>query len=384
MRSNSSGYSSAPAGNAKALHRKPKPRRPKQEMNTLMLMVFFIVLPVLGLGAVFFQPVRWVFLIACIAGLLFMWGVGAFKAPGRMIISALYAILMVITLVSALTGQSSSVSRIQQTMVSAATAVPTETPAFSSMLSTMNTSVPDDYYSFDDTAAPELNYGTVDPTLTETEFSGTEEPVSEVYVPGVKSESEIVLENFMEKWRKGIIADMVEYTAPSWRAALDQQPQQQLFWKFAQRPLLDWRQMGPPTGSDTSTARTISLQADVTYGQSNRTYSYDAITLYEDGAWFVDPDSLSSGILVEAATPTPDPNATPTPSPAPTPTPTPGPKTKLYYNKDGGKLYHLDPDCTSIASRYRPLKSSFTYKDINKSPYNKLKPCTKCNAPERP
>ena len=54
------------------------------------------------------------------------------------------------------------------------------------------------------------------------------------------------------------------------------------------------------------------------------------------------------------------------------------------YNKDGGKLYHLDPDCTSIASRYRPLKSSFTYKDINKSPYNKLKPCTKCNAPERP
>lgn len=58
------------------------------------------------------------------------------------------------------------------------------------------------------------------------------------------------------------------------------------------------------------------------------------------GKWAVDPDSLSTGVLVEAATPTPDPNVTPTPTPEPTPTPTPGPKTKLYYNKSGGKFYH--------------------------------------------
>ncbi|MEI3414771.1 MAG: hypothetical protein V8Q88_06315 [Christensenellales bacterium] len=68
----------------------------------------------------------------------------------------------------------------------------------------------------------------------------------------VKSEAEIALENFMEKWRKGIVADMVEYTAKSWQDSLSDQPSQQLFWKFAQKPLLDWRQMAAPTGTDES------------------------------------------------------------------------------------------------------------------------------------
>lgn len=94
-----------------------------------------------------------------------------------------------------------------------------------------------------------------------------------------------------------------------------------------------------PTGTDESTARTITIQADVNYGGKTRTYEYDALVLCEDGKWAVDPDSLSTGVLVEAATPTPDPNVTPTPTPEPTPTPTPGPKTKLYYNKSGGKFY---------------------------------------------
>ena len=76
--------------------------------------------------------------------------------------------------------------------------------------------------------------------------------------------------------------------------------------------------------------------------------------LREGNEWKIDPDSLSTGVLVEQATPTPDPNVTPTPTPEPTPTPTPGPKTKLYYNKKGGGKYY------------------------------KLKPCPKCNAPERP
>ena len=47
MRSNRSGYSSSPAGSAKALDQKPRPRRSKREWNQILLMVFFIVLPVL-------------------------------------------------------------------------------------------------------------------------------------------------------------------------------------------------------------------------------------------------------------------------------------------------------------------------------------------------
>ena len=203
------------------------------------------------------------------------------------------------------------------------------------------------------------------------------------YVSDVKSEAEIALENFMEKWRKGIIADMVMHTPPSWREAQADSAQQQLFWKFAQKPLNDWRQMSAPTGTDASTALTIKVESDISYSGEMRTYQYDAIALFENDAWYVDPDSLSSGILVVQSTPTPDPNTTPTPSPVPTPTPKPGPKTKLYYNKDGGKMYHANQNCPSVAERYLPLSGSFTYKDINKSPYTRLEACSKCDAPGR-
>ena len=66
MRSNRPNYASTPAGSAKAFDQKPKPKRSKREINQLMLMLFFIVLPVLGLLAIFFQPIRWVFMLAVV------------------------------------------------------------------------------------------------------------------------------------------------------------------------------------------------------------------------------------------------------------------------------------------------------------------------------
>ena len=391
MRSNRPNYASTPAGSAKAFDQKPKPKRSKREINQLMLMLFFIVLPVLGLLAIFFQPIRWVFMLAVVAAVAAMWVIHAFLFPGRMILTAVYGLLTVFTLINALTASRTSSIRPAQTML-----VPTPVPAATDVpfasYGTMGTSVPEEYYG--GTMADD---GSVD-GLTETGFSGGSDDGSgnsglydesgtdenTPYVATVKSDAEIALENFMEKWRKGIVADMVEYTAKSWQDSLSDQPSQQLFWKFAQKPLLDWRQMAAPTGTDESNARTISIQADVNYGGKARTYQYDALVLCEDGKWAVDPDSLSTGVLVEAATPTPDPNVTPTPTPEPTPTPTPGPKTKLYYNKSGGKYYHATQDCSKVAKQYLPLSGSFTYKDINKSPYDKLEPCDKCNPPARP
>lgn len=86
--------------------------------------------------------------------------------------------------------------------------------------------------------------------------SGTDENAP--YVATVKSEAEIALENFMEKWRKGIVADMVEYTAKSWQDSLSDQPSQQLFWKFAQKLLLDWRADGRADGHGTRATRARS------------------------------------------------------------------------------------------------------------------------------
>lgn len=67
MRSNRPSYAAAPAGSARALDQKPKPKRSKRELNQMMLMIFFIILPVIGLLAIFFQPVRWVFMLAVVA-----------------------------------------------------------------------------------------------------------------------------------------------------------------------------------------------------------------------------------------------------------------------------------------------------------------------------
>lgn len=381
MRSNRSSYHAAPAGSSRALERKPKPKKSKREINQLMLMIFFVVLPVLGLLAIFLQPVRWVFMLFVVAALILMWMAHAFLFPGRMVLTAVYGLLLVFTLVTALSSknQSDRLSK-QQSVFYATTTAPENTPMFS--YSTMGTNVPEDYYNEEDPFADTQTIGLSGGSEDESDADlGLSDAGASMYVAEVKSDAEIALENFMEKWRKGIIADMVEYTAPSWQAEQDS-ASRQLFWKFAQKPLVDWRQMSAPTGTEASTARTITVEADVTYSGETRTYQYDAVVLCENEKWYVDPNSLSSGTLKAASTATPDPNATPTPSPTPSPEPTVNPKTKLYYNKNGGSFYHADKECSSVNKKYLPL-SSFTYSELSKSPYSALKPCTECDAPER-
>ena len=382
MRSNRPSYASAPAGSSRALDQKPRPKRPKKEWNQLLLMLFFVVLPVFGLLAIFFQPIRWVFMLLTVACLVLMWFVRAFLFPGRMILSAVYGLLMVFTLVTALNAQSSRLPKTTSPFAQVTTTIaPTQVPLYSQVVEPTPGLVTDDGYtdSFGSIQGIGMAGGSEDQSEQDL---GLSDAGASAYVPTVKTEAEIALENFMEKWRKGIIADMVAHTPPSWREAQADSAQQQLFWKFAQKPLQDWRQMSAPTGTDDSTARTISVEADISYSGEVRTYAYDAIALCENGSWYIDPDSLSSGILQVPSTPTPDPNATPVPTPEPTPTPTPGPKTKLYYNKDGGKYYHADPECYTVAKEYLPL-ASFTYSNLNKSPYTKLQPCPECGAPSR-
>lgn len=362
MRSNRPNYASTPAGSSKALDRKPRPKRSKREWNQLMLMVFFIILPVIGLLAVFFQPVRWMFMLLVIAALAVMWLIRAFLFPGRLILSAVYGLALIFTLVTALSAGTPK-NRVQQhTDFLNTTSIPVSTPAFSSMYNTMGTSAP------------------VSEQMPE------EDPaVSAVYDGqgdrAEKSGAEIVLENFMEKWRKSIVADMVELTSPAWRAEQDN-ASQQLYWKFGQKPLVEWSQQSQPTGTEASTARTITVVADVNYNGAVRTYQYDAVVLLENDKWYVDPNSLSSGVLVPKPDPTPDPNATPTPEPTNTPEPTTNPKTKMYYNKNGGSFYHAEPECTSVGKKYLPL-ASFEFSKLSESPYNKLKPCSECDAPSK-
>ena len=349
-----------------------------------MLLAFFVILPVMGALAIFLQPMRWVFMVCALLAIALMWMLRAFLPPGRLILSAAYGLMVVFTLVTALGASPSSRRQAPNFATTSAPVITAEpTPQFS--ISTMGTSVPDDFYVTPEPYMdPAAGYADGD-TGTEIETLPAQTGNGE-YVSMYKSDAEIALENFMERWRRGIIADMVEYTAPSWRTAQQDASslngaQQQLFWKFGQKPLVDWRQMSAPTGTEASGSRTITVQADINYGSEERTYEYEAIMRNEEGGCYVDPNSLSSGILKEQATPTPDPNITPTPSPEPTPTPTPGPKTKLYYNKDGGKRYHIDANCFTVDKQYLPM-ASFNYSELGKHPA--LVPCPDCGAPNRP
>lgn len=165
MRSNRPNYASTPAGSAKALDQKPKPKRSKREINQLMLTLFFIVLPVLGLLAIFFQPMRWAFMIAVVAAVAVMWVIHAFLFPGRMILTAVYGLLMVFTLVNALSASHASYIRPAQTML-VPTLAPVATDVPFASYSTMGTSVPDGYYD------SQIADGSGTDDLAETGFAG--------------------------------------------------------------------------------------------------------------------------------------------------------------------------------------------------------------------
>ena len=150
MRTNRSGYMYTPAGSAKALNRKPRPKHPKREVNQAFLFLFFIILPIILLITLFIQPAKWLFVILALLSITFMWLARAFLFPGRMIITAVYGLLTVITLISALNTQAMTNDPYSVPKNAAPTLVPVETPLFASSYSTMGTDVPADYYSTDE------------------------------------------------------------------------------------------------------------------------------------------------------------------------------------------------------------------------------------------
>ncbi len=55
----------------------------------------------------------------------------------------------------------------------------------------------------------------------------------------------------------------------------------------------------------------------------------------------------------------------------------------VYYNPEGGKMYHALERCPSVRSAYLPL-TGITYADLLRYPFTELTPCSACSAPERP
>lgn len=60
----------------------------------------------------------------------------------------------------------------------------------------------------------------------------------------------------------------------------------------------------------------------------------------------------------------------------------PSPDTKLYYNPDGGTLYHSVENCPDVKEKYLPL-TAFTYGQLEEGNFANLQRCPACQPPLR-
>ncbi len=178
-------------------------------------------------------------------------------------------------------------------------------------------------------------------------------------------------------WSRNDLDSMVELCLPSWRVK-QENAKKTLFQLLQNRtPIGDVDLVNDPAQNGDSLSFILQVTISRNNGKEPILSQMTVRMVIESGIWYVDPNSLKSNEIQE----TPDPNVTP----AVTSTPEPyiDGNTLLYYNPNGGKLYHLDPNCVSVHSKYTPLKGTFTYSQINDGQYAALEPCNVCGAPLR-
>lgn len=182
---------------------------------------------------------------------------------------------------------------------------------------------------------------------------------------------------FFTYWGENKLDNMVELCAPSWQVK-QENAKKSIFTLLQNRRPTEFtlENISGPQGGDSLTF-IMRVSIDKNNGKPVTIYQMSVRMVNESGQWYVDPNSLVSNEIQE----TPDPNATPVVTP--TPTPYVDGNTVLYYNPDGGKLYHSDPNCISLHAKYLPLKGKFTYSEINSGKYAELEPCNVCGAPLR-
>lgn len=196
------------------------------------------------------------------------------------------------------------------------------------------------------------------------------------------------LSQFMNYWNINNLENMLTLVAPSWKSA-QPKPDNALFLIQANRIPQDY-QFEKISDSETDSSRTITMTATIDKRNSRPPVKirFQVLMLKENNEWYVDPESIKSYAPVEETT-TEDTgannedgstaNATATPEVSSTP----APKTKLYYNDDGGTFYHADPECKQVNEKYLPLTTLY-YKDLNNTKFKNLRPCPYCHAPDRP
>ena len=327
----------------------PTPR-PPFDLDTLLKILMYGVLPVLFIPCVFvthtFDFLRYLFIILSVVTLSVVWYRQSFSSGVRTTLSVAYLALCIIVIAFLVGGTKADLTQPATDQGSQAAVQASSEP--------------------NDSVTPE-------PEAQET-------PPPEV--DAGESESEARLSTFMVYWAANNFEQMANLVMPSW-AAKQSDPASALFTIISNRTPQKYT-IESISGVSGDSSRTITMSAyiDKNNGKDPVRYRFMILMVNEQDEWYVDPNSLATNETVDT-TATPEPGKTTVAqslAPRMTVTPVPAADTKLYYNANGGKYYHLDPNCSAVNSKYLPM-ASFLYSELGNPPYSSLEPCLKCGAP---
>ncbi len=348
-------------GNAPfTLRTSPKPPKERTPLNADKLWAGFLFgfLPIAFIACLFVPQslffLRYIFLGLCVVGLGGMWYRQMYGSTTRLIVSMAYVALCIVLL--AMTMQGGRDARQQASPVSAGSTV-------------QETLLPDD------------SLGEANP----------QQPLEAEPTPSLAdsgpSQAQLRLESFMTLWQVNNTQEMVSFVQPSW-ASEQENPSTSLFMVLSNRTPEEFT-IEEVSGSDQDSSRTVTMTALINKndGKDPVLYRFMVLMVQEGNEWYVDPNSLATNDKITES----DENvvndlsvAAATATPRTTVTPAPPADTTLYYNVNGGSLYHLDPYCSSVDDAYLPLTGTFSYAELSSymnGTIKTLSPCLKCGAP---
>lgn len=315
--------------------------------NISLYLCLFLVIPVLFLLSIFTETIafKYAYIIASIIAAIWLAWKKPFSDGICLSLGVTYLALSVILIINLITG-------IDPKTLTKPTAV-NEQAQLSTNLQ----------------AGIDISY--VEPTQTPSP--------TEMALQSDNGEAQQNFDRFMEQWQNGNIEGMLNYISPNWKNQ-QKDPANALFTLLLNRRPKEYK-IENISGTDSDSARTVTMQTEINKFTSNEylLIRFQILMLKEHDIWYVDPSTLGTNFQ---PTPTIDPNQTPTPTIAPRTTVTPKPpdSTELYYNPNGGKRYHIDPNCTSVNKKYLPL-TPFTFGQLGEAGFQELIPCPVCQAP---
>ena len=333
---------------------RPARRMPRITPKLVLTILAAGVLPLLFVIALLVRaPIMTILAAGLGIGMLVtLWLTDVYERPTTLMISVLYAVAIAVAIILTITAGGK-----KDAANPAGTAAPSATP-----------------FGQTESSDPDGIGGMV--------ITGNDEPVT-TPLPQQADESIQVSDRFLYYWKNNNLDSMVNACSRSWTQSLSSgsDPKSKLWELLSGRKVVSYEYVSA-TGSINDLRRTVTYETDMIRPGASTTSKYitkiDVVHDADTGLWYVDPRSLESN----TATPTPTPAST---FPTQPPDPAPGdPGTVLYYNPDGGTMYHIDAYCESARKEFLPFKGHFTFAQINDPAYKDLKPCNRCGAPRRP